>query len=172
MGLFDFVGDLLGLSPPSAGEAMSKEDLLWLMEKGILANQIDQQGIFTGSRYTGGEGTGQPRTQTTTVNPGLEAGIARMMEQVGAEPQAYKNPFEDLLGSMLAERHASRGMGAPQMPQNADFSFSPAYPPQMGPQRPAQAPPAPNAPPANPWAPPRQGNPIGGPPPNVSWINP
>lgn len=163
MGLFDFVGDLLGLSPPTPGEAMSKEDLAWLMEKGIRANQIDQQGIFTGSRYTGGEGTGEPRTQTTVVNPALQSALDRMIGGLG-EPQAYQNPFQDLLGSMLAERHADRGMGAPQMPQNAVSSYPAQYPPQMGPQ------PGPSAPPPN--VPPPNQPPAGnfGPPSNRPWV--
>ena len=171
MGLFDFVGDLLGLSPPSPGEAMSKEDLAWLMEKGILANQIDQQGIFTGSQYTGGEGTGKPRTQSTTVNPELMPALERMIGGLG-EPQPYQNPFQDLLGSMLAERHADRGMSGPQMPQNAISSYPAQYPPQMGPQRPPQAPPS-NTPPPN-QPPTGDLGPTPGRPwvPAYSWINP
>lgn len=124
MGLFDFVGDLLGLSPPSASEAMSKEDLAWLMEKGIRANQIDQQGIFTGSRYTGGEGTNQPRTQTTTVNPALQPAIDRLLGGLTGDIQPYKNPFGDLMSAMLEKKHQQYGLGAPQMPNNAVFSMN------------------------------------------------
>ena len=120
MGLFDFVGDILGLSPPSTGEAMSKEDIAWLMDQALTANRTNKQGLFGGWDWNqGADGTW---TQTESINPALMPGIERLLGSATQAPEEYKNPFGALAESMLAERHSRRGMEAPQMPQNATFS--------------------------------------------------
>ena len=106
MGLFDFIGDILGLSPPSTGDAMSREDIAWLMDKGLTANRTDKEGIFGGWNWS--EGPDGRWTQTEHVSDALIPGIEKLLGKIGNDPTPYESPqqFSTLLDAMMGNRMA------------------------------------------------------------------
>ncbi len=143
MGLFDFIGDILGLSPPSTGEAMSKEDIAWLMDQALTNNRTDQQGLFTGFNWSqGGDGRW---TQTQTLNDALLPAVQQLVGRASGEPNTYDSGFGGLIDAYMQNRqhqYPSAGSGASQRPPyQPPESIAPLYQPPQEPPTNHQRPP-------------------------------
>ena len=133
MGLFDIFGDILGLSPPSTSEAMSKEDINWLMEQALGANRTDQQGLFTG--YSWDEDPSGKWTQTQSVNDALLPGIERLLGNATQEQGGYESQgFGGLMDALMGQRQQQHG-ASPRQPQGGGQPPVNYQPPQAGGQQ-------------------------------------
>ena len=138
MSLFGGILDGL-IGAPSTSEAMSKEDIDWLMQKSMEANRTDKQGLFGGWDWT--QGQDGRWTQTENVNEALLPGIENMMGQISGNQESYQAPeqFGKLLDAMMGNKMEQYGMDAsgyqpsgqaPQQPQGAAYA-PPEKPQQM-----------------------------------------
>lgn len=104
MGILDFIGDILGVSPPSSSESMSKEDIAWLMDQALTANRTNQQGLFSGFNWN--ESPDGTWTQSQTVNPALMPGIERLLGKASGPSEPYQSPeaFGGLMDALVKNR--------------------------------------------------------------------
>ena len=118
MGLFSFVGDILGVKDGKDNIKVNKQDIAWLADLFEERNRTNQSGVFGGWEWDG-------NTQRQTVAPGMQPSLDRFFGRQEQGPQGYDHAgqFSPLVDSLLADRmQGQRGPSA--IPQRPEMRFS------------------------------------------------
>jgi len=136
MGLLSGPLEFLFGAAPTTSEAMSKEDIAWLMDQGLTANRTDKQGLFGGWGWT--QGPDGRWMQTETVNEALIPGIEKLMGSISGDQKPYESPeqFSVMLDAMMGNKLESLG----QDPGGYKPSYSPYQPVERMPYSPPEQP--------------------------------